>query len=116
MTRYLRFGCSMALILGLMSSVGLAPAFSQTAVDQDNPYPSSERDTFSSDFGDGLNPFDLIHRSNFTRSRSIEEYRIEQQQDLDSAASEFRQQQQQLLQDQSPNNTEENLSEQGVDL
>lgn len=109
--RYLKFGYSVTLTVGLISMIGLSPAFSQTSLDQEEPYPSTERDTFSSELGDGLNPLDLIHRSNFSRSRSLEEYRIDQQQDLDSAASEFRQQQQQLFQEQSPNSIEQETSE-----
>jgi len=114
--RYLRLGCSVTLTLGLISMVGFSPAFGQAPIDQEESYPSSERDTFSSELGDGLNPLDLIHRANFSRTRSLEEYRIDQQQNLDSAASEFRQQQQQLLQEQSSNNTEESTSEKDVDL
>ncbi|MDR9402775.1 MAG: hypothetical protein RI580_04985 [Halothece sp. Uz-M2-17] len=93
--------------LALISSMSVSPVFAQTPFEEEDPYPSTERDTFSSELGDGLNPFDLIHRSNFSQGRSIEEYRIEQQQNLNNAASQFRQQQQQLLQQESQNTTEE---------
>ncbi|AFZ43084.1 hypothetical protein PCC7418_0869 [Halothece sp. PCC 7418] len=101
MIRYLFFGLSLALI----SSIGVSSVSAQTT--EENPYPSSERDTFSSDLGEGISPLDLIHRSNLSRSRSLEEYRIEQQQNLNDAASQFRQQQQQLLEQESQNTTED---------
>jgi len=107
MMRYLFFSFSFSVSLALLSSVGVSPASGQTPLEQDSPYPSSEQDTFSTDLGDGFKPFDLIHQSNFSRSRSLEEYRLDQQQNLDSAASQFRQQQQQLLQQQPQNTTED---------
>lgn len=107
MIRYLFFGLSLSVSLALVSSVGILPASSQSPLEEDSPYQSSERDTFSSGLGDGLSPFDLIHGINSTRGMSMEEFRNQQQENLDSAASEFRQQQQQQLQQQSPDATQE---------
>ncbi len=108
MIRYLFFSFSFSISLALLSSMGLSSASGQTPLEQDSSYPSSEQDTFSTGLGDGFKPFDLIHQSNFSRSRSLEEYRLDQQQNLDSAASQFRQQQQQLLQQ--PQNTTEDTT------
>lgn len=110
MIRYLFFSFGFSISLTLLSSMGLSSAFGQTPLEQDSPYPSSEQDTFSTELGDGFQPFDLIHQSNFRRSRSLEEYRLDQQQNLDSAASEFRQQQQQRLQQESPSTTEDPIT------
>lgn len=105
MIRYLFFSFSVSL--ALLSTLGLSSTSAQTPLEQDSPYPSSEQDTFSTELGDGFKPFDLIHQSNFRRSRSLEEYRLDQQQNLDSAASQFRQQQQHMLQQQPQNTTED---------
>lgn len=103
MTRYVLFGFSLGF--ALFSSLGPAPVLAQTT--EDNPYPSSEQDPFSSGLGEDFDPLDLLHRSNLSRGRSLEEYRLEQEQDLNDAASQFRQQQQQLLQQESQNAAEE---------
>lgn len=101
MTRYLLFSLSFTLSFTLLSSLGLSRVQSQTLLEEETPYQSSERDTFSSGLGEGLSPFDLIHGINASQGMSLQEYRNQQQQNLDSAASQFRQQQQQLLQEQS---------------
>ncbi|PNW51390.1 UNVERIFIED_CONTAM: hypothetical protein BEN50_10725 [Euhalothece sp. KZN 001] len=99
MTRLLLFSFSLSVVL--VSSFGLSPASSQTTLEEESPYQSSERDSFSSGLGEGLSPFDLIHGINSSRGMSMEQYRNQQQESLDSAASSFRQQQQQLLQQES---------------
>lgn len=59
----------------------------------DNPDPFSGR-------SGGLGLFDLIHRSRLGNSRSAEEFTIEQRQNLNDAAAEFRNKQRELLQQQ----------------
>ncbi|HEY9623075.1 MAG TPA: hypothetical protein V6C78_22155 [Crinalium sp.] len=46
--------------------------------------------------------FDLLHRVQQSPSRSLDEFQVDQQDNLNSAASDFRQRQQQLLQQQQP--------------
>lgn len=104
MMRYVFFGLSVSVSLAFSLSLSLCPAYSQTSpLETDEPYQSSERDTFSSGLGEGISPFDLIHGINASQGMSIEEYRNQQQENLDSAASQFRQQQRQLLQQESSN-------------
>jgi len=106
--RYLLFG--LGLSFACLYSFGLSPAYSQTTLEEQDPFPSSEIDSFSSGLGEGLSPFDLIHGINSSRGMSIEEYRNRQDENLDSAASEFRQQQQRLFQEQfSPTSEEDSL-------
>ena len=48
--------------------------------------------------GSGFNVFDMIHRARLGNSRSLREFRTEQQQQLDDAAAEFRRQQLERIQ------------------
>jgi len=100
MIRYLLLGFSFSVSFALVSTGNLSPVWSQTNQTEieARPNSSTERDSFSSDLGQGLNPFDLIHRMN-NRNLSREEYIRRQQGELNSAASEFRQKQKQLLQE-----------------
>ncbi|PSO50007.1 MAG: hypothetical protein BRC33_04665 [Cyanobacteria bacterium SW_9_44_58] len=108
MIRYLFVSLSVSVSLALVFNLGGSPASSQTtAPEQDDPYQSSERDTFSSGLGDNISPFDLYHRLNNSQGKSLEDFRQQQQRSLDSAASKFRQQQQQLLQQQSSSSSED---------
>ncbi len=99
MMRYLLLSLGASVSFALFATVGIVPAWSQSNSSEveARPSSSSERDTFSSGLGDGFNPFDLIHRSNLNRNMSREEYLRRQQRQLDSEASNFRQQQKQLL-------------------
>lgn len=67
---------------------------------QDWQNPETNRDPFSSK-GDGSNSsfsmFDMIHRANLAPNRSLGEFSEEQQESLDAAAAEFRQQQRERL-------------------
>jgi hypothetical protein len=57
----------------------------------DNPDPFTGR-------GSGTGLFDLIHRSRLGNGRSIDEFTSEQRQNLNDAATEFRNKQRQILQ------------------
>lgn len=108
MIRYLFVGLSVSVSLALVSNLGGSPAHSQTSdPDQESPYQSSERNTFSSGLGGNISPFDLYHRLNNSQGQSLEEFRRQQQNNIDSAASEFRQQQEQLLREQSSSASED---------
>lgn len=108
MIRYLFLSLSLGLSLSVIAGSGLSPAYSQSRdLDPDRTSDRNERDSFSSDFGDGLSPFDLIHRANLGGGVSMEQYRQRQEGNLDGAASEFRQQQQQLLRQQKQNSPED---------
>lgn len=102
MIRYLFLSLSLGLSLAVIAGSGLSPAYSQSR-DLDRPSDRNERDSFSSDLGEGISPFDLIHRANLGGGASMEEYRQRQEESLDGAASEFRQQQQELLRQQNQN-------------
>lgn len=98
MIRYLFLSLSLGLSLTVIAGSALSPAYSQSR-DLDRGSDRNERDSFSSDLGEGLSPFDLIHRANLGGGVSMEQYRQRQEENLEGAASEFRQQQQQLLQE-----------------
>lgn len=111
MIRHLFLGLSLSLSFAVLGST-LFPAYGQTRNDLEVERPSNrnEQDAFSSGFGDGLSPFDLIHRSNLGGGPSMEHFRQRQERNLDGAASEFRQQQQELLRQRNQDSSE-NLEE-----
>lgn len=110
MIRYILLGLSCSVSLALVSIGNLSPVRSQTNNNTEieaRPSSSSERDTFSSGLGNGLNPFDLMHQMNLNNNLSREEYLRRQQRQLNSEASEFRQKQKQLLRQDNENSQQQ---------
>ena len=60
-------------------------------------YQTSESNSLFSDGEDGINPFDLLHRSRLKPSRSAEEFATDGAGQIDAAGEEFRRQQQQRM-------------------
>lgn len=98
----LTFSLGIAVAFTLTATGKPEAAFAQSAYDsQPDPYPTRERDTFSGSFGDdAINPFDLLHRMNLSRERSLEEFTEDQQRSLNEASADFRRRQQELLRQQ----------------
>jgi hypothetical protein len=96
----------LTLILSVGLSVGLSGWFAQSSLAQVNPtgangYQENERDSFTGgNFGNNFNPMDLIHNSNFRRSRNSAEFQEDTQTELQNAADEFKRQQQERIQNQ----------------
>lgn len=93
-------GGGMAIALSTLAL--LAPSASAQATENPNAgfsNPEEARDVFSdnADVGDML---DMIHRANFSNSRSSEEIQADRRNNIQSAAELFRQQQQNRLQQQ----------------
>lgn len=82
---------------GLYPSVALAGAASGLGAASEPSYQNAERDGLFPGGDDGINPFDLLHRSRLRPSRSAEEFATDGDEQLDAAGAEFRRQQQQRL-------------------
>lgn len=93
---------TLTLSLSLLS-LGFLPQSSMAQVDANtnNGYQANEQDAFTGDtFGNTFNPMDLIHNSNFRRSRNSSEFQEDTQTELQNAADKFKRQQQQRIQNQ----------------
>ncbi|NJM87537.1 MAG: hypothetical protein HC847_10410 [Hydrococcus sp. RU_2_2] len=97
---------SLSLLIG--STVGTIALLGQTAFAQqvnsmdnrDRPeYQTNEQNTMGGGFGgNSFNAFDLIHRANMNRGRSMGEFQQETNSGMRSAAEEFKRQQNERLQ------------------
>jgi hypothetical protein len=89
--------------VGAIALLGQA-AFAQQQVNsmdnRDRPnYQSNEQNSMGSGFGDGsFNAFELIHRANMNRGRSMGEFQQETNSGMRNAAEEFKRQQNERLQ------------------
>lgn len=73
-------------------------------------------DPFSNS-GGGLGMFDLLHRSRLGNNRDMTEFTVEQRQNINDAASQFRSRQQQLIQQQEePISSDNAVSEEGNEI
>ncbi|MGB5713344.1 MAG: hypothetical protein WBM44_20850 [Waterburya sp.] len=84
-------GIALTLIAGLNLS-----AFAQSPTD-DQGYQSNEKDSLYGDAPAGLNPLDLIHRSQQFGGRSAEEFEEESRGQTNNSASDFKRLQQQKI-------------------
>lgn len=92
---------TLTLSLSLLVGLGLPTEFSIAQVNPVNTYQENERDAFTgSTFGNSFNPMDLIHNSNFRRSRNTSEFQEDTQTDLQNAADKFKRQQLESIPDQ----------------
>lgn len=95
------------LVVGLLAGTALVPFVlpqpilaqsldldpSQDLQRQDNSDPLNGSGT-----GQGFSVFDMIHRANLGNGRTLEDFSVEQRENLDSAAAEFRARQRERLQ------------------
>ncbi|WP_308255101.1 hypothetical protein [Geminocystis sp. GBBB08] len=58
------------------------------------PFQSNEKNPL---YGDGINPLDLIHNANFFNSRNSADFAEDANRNIDSAAQDFKRQQQQRM-------------------
>jgi len=82
----------------------LSPSLAQINSEDSANYQSNEYDSTNSP--GGLNPLDLIHRANMGTLRSSQEFQSDTEEKLDNAASDFKLQQQELLQNPSQTQSE----------
>ena len=93
-------------ILCIASWLYLAsPSLAQKNLEPVNDgYQSNEYDAMTGTAGAaGLNPMNIIHRANLGGFRDPREFQDETQRNLDDAAADFKRQQQEQLQEESPN-------------
>lgn len=100
-----------SLILTSIVAIAAVPLFlvqparaeEETTQEVAQPQLEESRDEFDYTQGDydrPFNPFELIHRANLGGSRSMNDYRQDQQENFNDAAAQFRAQQQELLRQQ----------------
>lgn len=100
------------VVLATLSTMGSTALFlPQPSLAQSAPKPQPLQDLFPtkdnndpfSSRGNGLGVFDLIHRATLSPGRSLEDFSSEQDKNLTDAATEFRERQRQLIQQQQQN-------------
>lgn len=91
------------LIMGLMGFFSpITNAQNSVNRQQNQPFQSNERNPL---YGDGINPLDIIHNANFANSRSGSEFAEDTENNINSAAESFKQQQQRMLEMRQKQNT-----------
>ncbi|GAB4458687.1 MAG: hypothetical protein OHK0037_02880 [Elainellaceae cyanobacterium] len=88
----------------VLATLGVSSAHAQTAArDLVTPSQSENRDLFSERSDNPMGGLhDLIHQLNYGSIRSPEEFRRQQQQNINSAAEQFRERQRAILEQQQP--------------
>ena len=105
---------ALSLGLGFFVAVGItSPASAQYVDPNDRGYQSGEKDALYGDGLTGINPMDLIHRSNLSGGLSQEEFSEQSQGQIQNSASDYKrlQQEKMLQQYQNQEQTEEILPE-----
>lgn len=102
--RTLSLSLALGLILTAIGSLN-SSALAQVGTD-DQGYQSNEKDSLFGDSTGGLNPLDLIHRSQQLGGRSAAEFEEESRGQINNSASDFKRlQQQRLLEQQQQSGT-----------
>ncbi|MGF1479183.1 MAG: hypothetical protein ACFB4I_06795 [Cyanophyceae cyanobacterium] len=92
-------GIGMISFVGLAIALGLEPVLAQTFPNSDSTeVQRNEYDPNSNSSLGTLNPTDLIHRANLSRSRNLQEFSEDSQINLGNAAEEYKRLQQERLQ------------------
>jgi hypothetical protein len=95
---------SLGIALALTSSLGFV-SFAQSASDLDEGFQSNEANsTYGTDLGSSFNPMQLIHRMNLNNGVNQQEFSTESKQNINSAADDFKRQQQERMLNQSSTN------------
>jgi hypothetical protein len=94
--------------LGILPTL-FHPLMAQTAQDL-GTFQRNERDPNSGSLGD-FNPMQLMHQLQLSNGRSMTDFMLDTNRNIDSAASDFREQQKQIILQQTSKNNEDNLVE-----
>lgn len=88
-------------IVGISGVLALpTPSLAQSTTPAgEKPFTANEVDPTKQGLGNGFDPMSLIHNANLSRSRTGEDFAEDTQRTLNDAASEFKRQQQQRLQE-----------------
>jgi hypothetical protein len=100
---------TIGVILGVLSPI-FSYTLAQTAQDLGN-FPSNERDPNSGNLGADINPMKLMHQLQMSNGRSMSDFVTDSNRNIDSAASDFKKQQQQMILQQRPKLTDNNSVE-----
>ncbi|MEB3827488.1 hypothetical protein [Phormidium sp. CCY1219] len=101
-----------AIALGILGAIATTTLlFGQSAVAQESngaddliePQLENSRDPFDGTTGEGetFDVLDIIHRANLGGGRSMQEFRLEKEENINDAAAQFRMRQLELLRNQS---------------
>jgi uncharacterized membrane protein len=103
---------ALTLSLSLGTTIGAIALFGQSTLAQSvnspdpAPYQSNEENSLGGSLGGGsFNAFELIHRANMSRGRSMGEFQQDTESGIRNAAEEFKRQRGEQLQNQQPPNT-----------
>lgn len=93
---------TLTLSLSLLVGLGFWTESSMAQVNpNNNGYQENEQDAMTGGtLGNSFNPMDLIHNSNFRRSRNSSEFQEDTNSELQNAAEKFKRQQQEAIQNQ----------------
>jgi hypothetical protein len=95
----------LGIVFALVASIGQS-ALAQSASDLNEGFQSNEASsTYGAELGGGFNPMQLIHQMNLSNGVSDLDFYVESQKNINSAADEFKRQQQERMLQQSPTNT-----------
>ncbi len=83
-----------ALTAGLW---GAQPAQAQVTAPGETPYTANEVDPSKQGLGNGFDPMSLIHNANLSRSRNGSDFAEDTQRNINKAADQFKQLQQQRM-------------------
>lgn len=106
--KLIQLGLTLSTTLAIVSIPCLTPsAFAQDRDPLNEGYQSNEQDSLYGEGLTGINPVDLIHRAKLSNGRSSEEFDRDSQNTLNDSASEFKRlQQERILQQNSPSQTQ----------
>lgn len=96
----------------LMLPESAAAEETNRASDLLEPQIQLQKNPFESTSGDGqqMDVLDLIHRAQFGTTRSMQEFRLQQQQSINDAAADFRFRQLEMLQNSQPESAEKEFT------
>lgn len=93
-------------VMGTLLSMGqLSVAQTDDTIKPNEGFQKNEIDTGESSLGGGLDPFQLIHNSNLRRSRTSSEFADDTRTQIESAAEQFKRQQQEQFAPQTDGNS-----------
>lgn len=95
LTHCLALGALAAGLFGAM--VPSPPSYAQSTAPGETPYTANEVDPSKQGLGNGFDPMSLIHNANLSRSRNGADFAEDAKRNLNQAADQFKQLQQQRM-------------------
>lgn len=88
---------SFSLALLALGSMSVPAAIAQSTTPGEDPFVSNSVDPSKQGLGNGFDPMSLIHNANLSRSRNGADFAEDAQRNINSAADQFKQLQQQRV-------------------